>query len=312
MLEVMSLSLLVDLGQGLGMLSAGPALFQGGVFALVCYLVLAGAELERIARAWEYAAPPVTTRGALLRMLVHALLFLGFGAWTTELTHPFREAPPRHWEIGIWILLACGVVGSAVLVTNHPRLLVRIVRRTWRRLVASLLLGGVLAACGGRFNELWLKGHEPAMRIIQGLLAWNPGDPIYLHAASGDPVIGTRQLVLQVTPACSEYHALLAFWLLGGVFAWVNRRALRPFRFLAGIAIGSILMYTINAVRIYGLIQVGLCRQPDDAVALAHSRVSQIAFLVLAALWLVVIYRPRRSVRGLPAGAPRAGREPGA
>jgi exosortase/archaeosortase family protein len=52
------------------------------------------------------------------------------------------------------------------------------------------------------------------------------------------------------------------------------------------VLLGTVLVYLLNAVRIYGLVVAGTLLSPRASVSLAHSRISGIGFLGVMVLLL--------------------------
>jgi exosortase/archaeosortase family protein len=149
--------------------------------------------------------------------------------------------------------------------------------------LAALSLGGVFALLSPWALACWPPLSRPALALGRTLLDWTHPGALGGVSAAGCPYLGTPGLVVLVTPQCSEMDALLAFWLLGGAALAARHREVRPWRALTAAVAGTAFFYLLNAVRLYGLVLVALEVSPEACVRLAHSRLSQLAFLGLTA-----------------------------
>src|SRR5262249_22143710 len=100
----------------------------------------------------------------------------------------------------------------------------------------------------------------------------------------GFPVLGNRRLLLLVTPQCSELEAITALWLLCGAVVCSRWGDLHKTRAVIALLVGTAVLYLLIALRIYGLVVVGIAFSPNVCVSLAHSRIGSIFFLGFAAL----------------------------
>ena len=187
-------------------------------------------------------------------------------------------------EAALWAVLALAVTVTAFLACNgvtpdgsKPRLPV-----SWG--FAALVLGGAFALTVPPVQACWPSVCGPAMVIDRELTAPDLRRGAERSGAAGYPIIGTRRARLLVTPQCSEIEAILAFWLLCGAALATRLADVRPWRAAVVAVVGAAFLYVLNAVRIYGLVVVANQVSPEMCVRLAHSRVSQLAFLILTAL----------------------------
>jgi exosortase/archaeosortase family protein len=108
------------------------------------------------------------------------------------------------------------------------------------------------------------------------------------------PVLGTRRLLVLVTPECSGLDALAAFWLLPAAAVIGRWREVRKARLTLVLVLGTALLYLLLAARLYGLVVVGISVSPRACVSLAHSRLGWALSLGVAAALLSLTLRPPR------------------
>jgi exosortase E/protease (VPEID-CTERM system) len=116
------------------------------------------------------------------------------------------------------------------------------------------------------------------------MLAWLLLRPFVpgVIADPGNMMLGTRGFSVEVAPACSGYEGIgliLAFtigWL------WFLRREWRFPRALLLIPFGVAAIWIFNAVRVAGLVMIGIAGSPDIAMHGFHSHAGWIAFNVVA------------------------------
>jgi exosortase/archaeosortase family protein len=206
-----------------------------------------------------------------------------------------------------WLLLA-GAVGLTSFLTFFPlRLLCSWAWRCRTKVLLAAGLGGCLALVTPWAQGLWPRVAGPTLAMDRALLARTYGHGITGQTWEGVPVVGTKRLLLLVTPGCSEMDAMAAFWLLAAAVLCARWREVRKVRLALALLLGTALLYLLNAARIYGLVVVGTSLSPKVAVSLAHSRIGGGLFLGVAAALLSLILRPRLG-QAPPAGGPsRAG-----
>jgi len=105
----------------------------------------------------------------------------------------------------------------------------------------------------------------------------------------GLPAFGTSQFEVEIAPACSGYEGLsLIIILLGGYF-FLQRKALRMSRALLLIPIAGLMMFLLNAIRIFILVAIGHYWSPQLAIDGFHSVAGWLNLLLtfIAALFIL-------------------------
>jgi exosortase E/protease (VPEID-CTERM system) len=142
-----------------------------------------------------------------------------------------------------------------------------------------LVLGVGACALAAYATPIW----NPLARWTL-MLAWLLLRP-FVPGLSADPTamtFGTHRFSVEVAPACSGYEGIgliLAFtvgWL------WFFRREWRFPRALLLIPLGVAAIWIFNAMRVAGLVLIGVAGAPDIAVQGFHSHAGWIAFNVVA------------------------------
>jgi len=303
LIEVMSLTPLVEFTRGPMARAADSLVLAGGILALACfYLMLAGrgSELAQVAQ------PRPRGRAMFFWGLAHAALFAAFFAMSLALdAQQHRDSTPWLLAAG-WLGLGAAVVGSAYLTVLPAKQMFALLRCCSPQFATAALLGVGTILLIPPVRELWPSAQGPLIKVLGVMLDAYPGHAVSFLDPHGWPNVGVHgvkhELVINVTPACSEMDALLAFFLLGGTLWVVRGSELRPMQYAAVLALGAGVLYLLNAARLYAVILVGLSRGgADAAVRFAHSRIGGILFLAVS---LVMLYygarfaqRPQRADR---------------
>jgi exosortase/archaeosortase family protein len=233
--------------------------------------------------------PALESRWIPVRLMLNVFLYAGFFWFTLWLS---RNPDPADsgWPLALlWLAWALGV-GASCFLSFCSWSELAFVRKWPGRLLIACSVGVSLVALTPWIWNLWPWACQPAMRLDQLLLRWSPGEAVFGFNVDGFPVLGTPKLLLLITPQCSELDALLAFWLLCGTMMVARWRTLSLLRCIVVLAIGTVLLYFLMALRLYGLVALGLTVSPRAAVDLAHSRVGSIILLstAIALTWLML------------------------
>ena len=269
------------------LLTGTPVLFPCSL-AIVTAVILFGRDtfLAAVTRTGTRPDRSLTTLA-----IVHALAFGGFLWLTREL---FQV--PTH-VLGGWCLaIAWVIVGLATLSTLA---LSALPMATWRGVFGrggtSLALGlgvGVLAwsAANQAGHVFWHPFGDTTISTVHGLLEWFTGKAVLDPSAF---VTGTDRFTVRVGIGCSGYEGIGLASVLVGTYLWIARERLRfPFALvLFPLAVTS--MWTLNVVRITGLILIGHAGFPDLALGSFHSRVGWILFCVVSLALIALAERSR-------------------
>jgi exosortase/archaeosortase family protein len=282
--EVGALTPFVEFSRGPMALVADGRVCSGLLFSLVVLALLVTPRGTDGAR--PTTATPTHPRRTARRLALHLGIYLGFVVWTVELSrHASPESVPVAIALG-WLLVAATVGGTAFLVFFRLRELGAWVMGSRLPLAVALGCGASLVLVTPWVQGLWARVCPPALAITQTLLRWTFGEGLVGMTAEGIPLLGTRRLVLFVTPQCSELEAIPALWLLGGAVTAVHWREWSRVRVAGALLVGTAVLYLLLAVRLYGLVVAGIEISPKVAVGLAHSRVGDIVFFGLAAAFV--------------------------
>jgi exosortase/archaeosortase family protein len=249
----------------------------GLLLGLVAFLFLSGAELRQALRPGT--APAGRRRGWLA---VNLVLYAAFCLFTVRIADGGAGAA-AGLVAGLWTLLAGAVGGSAFLAFLPARALGRWVAQSGGKAVLALGLGGVFALAIPWAQGLWPRLHGPMVALDAVLLRWTYGDSATATTDQGWPVIGTRKLLVLVTPQCSELESPAALWLLAGTVLLARRRQLRPRKAVGLLVAATAGVYVLLALRLYALVVAGIQVSPATCVSLAHSRIGGLFFLAVAA-----------------------------
>jgi exosortase/archaeosortase family protein len=269
-LEVAALTPFVEFTGGPLAYLADSRICTGLLFALVAFLLLAGGRI-RDAGAGSFRRSPRW-------LAVHLGLYGGFFLLTLWLARGGGSGTPV-WAAVVWGLLVLGVGLSGILAFQRPRVVATWARQFHLEIGMALGLGVALVLLTPLARSLWPQVYGPALAIDEVLLEWTYGEGLAGRTREGYPVVGTRQLLLIVTPQCSELDALAAFWLLGGAVLLSRWRSASKVRSALVLLLGAGLLYLLNSIRLYGLVVLGIAASPNLCVGLAHSRISWLLFL---------------------------------
>jgi exosortase/archaeosortase family protein len=261
------------------------------LFALVAFLFLAGGATGRQFPPAGASRPGRALAWLSANLALYAVFFLynvglegGLGRWL-----------PPSVAVPAWLLLAGAAGLTSFLAFFPPRLLWSWAWRCRTKALLAAALGGCLALITAWVQGLWPRVAGPTLSLDRVLLARTYGQAVSGQTWDGVPVVGTRRLLLLVTPGCSEMDALAAFWLLAAAVLCARWREVRKVRLALVLPLGTALLYLLNVARIYGLAVVGTSVSPKVCVSLAHSRIGGALFLAVTAVLLSFTLRPRRS-----------------
>ena len=141
-------------------------------------------------------------------------------------------------------------------------------------------------------QQIWRHVFTPTIKTTEQLLQRSGYQHVIatVSGRSGNPVIGALDggVVLEVTPACAEMESLAAFGLLGFALLVAGWFQVRRLRLCLILVLGIGLLYLLNAVRLFFLIDLAArYSNADIAVSLAHSRLSGVFFLGISLLILL-------------------------
>ncbi len=276
LVEVAALTPVVEFSGGPMAYVANARVCSGLLFAAVVFLFLASKKFSRfeVGASWW-------GRGALWLAANLGLFGLLFGATLHQAnSHPGSVG----WIVAAgWTLLALGVGLTAVLAFFPFRPVLAWVKKCRVQMGTALGLGMALILLAPWAQGFWANLHRPAVTLNRWLLQCTYQDSLAEISREGWPVLGTRRLLLLVTPQCSELEAIAAFWLLAAAVVATRWRELRKGRVAFFLVLGTGLLYVLIALRIFGLLVLGMHVSPKVCVAVAHSRIGSILLVGIAA-----------------------------
>jgi hypothetical protein len=236
-----------------------------------------------------------------IHLILYVILFQ-FSVRSSDNTSP---AALSWLAAAAWVLLAAGVGFTAILIFFPWRMVAAWAQQRRGTILTSAALGAAVAVLGPWFQSWWPVLSGPALAVNHQLLQWVYGEAIAAMTSQG-AVLGTRRLYLLVTPGCSALDALAGFWLLAAVIVIPGWRDLHKTYLTFGLALGTVCLYALLALRLFVLVLVGTEISPKVCVGVAHSQITGIAILgfdiaLLACLCRWCRRRPNDSVT--PAGS---------
>jgi hypothetical protein len=253
------------------------------LFALAAFSLLAG---ERVRR--NLMMSPFNGRSFVFYLAFNCLLYVFFFQYTLSL-----DQGSSWGGVVVWALAAVTVGMTAFLTFYSLQSLTSLMVSSPIQVLGATAIGVALGFGSPWFQSLWPAVCGPALTMDRVLLraTYGAGEAVTGRNGNGFPLLGTGRLLLLVTPQCSELEAIPALWLLGAAAAFVRWRILRKLRWALLLVGGTILFYLLIAVRLFGLIVIGMNSSVQVAVNLAHSRISGMLFLVLAVLFVAAALR---------------------
>lgn len=268
---------------------AGPELISLALFSMTLFLLLAGDQLLQL-------LPVRPQLERLLWLVVNVAGFWLLFEFTAQLYRSQRIGDVGVQRPLIWLTLVAVVGLAAVFVFIPPGVFVTWIAKSLNKAFVSLAVGVALLWLTPQVQQTWLRTNGPAIEIAGRLLqvAGHTHVVQTTDKASGHPYLGAADanVILRVTPHCAEMESLFAFLLLGCAVMLYSSARIRYRRLLLVIFIGFALLYVINAVRLFFLVEIASQNSsPNLAVSLAHSRLSGILFLAISAL-IMITTRP--------------------
>jgi len=229
-------------------------------------------------------------RAVNLRWLAIHLFLIGCFVWITLLLHTKPHSHSVSWLLAFgWFALGAAVAISVLRAFLSFSSLWNFVRRYALQASVAAAVGVSMLLLITPTRNLWTHVDDPGLTFLAVMLDVYPGNANINTTTYRWPIVGTKQLSLIVTPACSELESLVAFLLLGGTL-WVARaEQLSAWRYIVFLSVGLLLSFSLLFVRLYLLVLLG--QWASDAyvsVNLAHSRIGTL-LLMLCSLLMVYL-----------------------
>ncbi|HEX3695408.1 MAG TPA: exosortase E/protease, VPEID-CTERM system [Polyangia bacterium] len=213
-------------------------------------------------------------------LLAHLLCFAGLGVVSAAV---FRDdgMAPRHATALVvgWLALLAATVVSWSLTILPPRRIPGLTRTYAPALALSLAVGLGAAGVGKLSQGLWL----PLRRVTFGLSSLLLH--LFVRQVIVDPAklaFGTRGFVVDIAPQCSGYEGVGLTWVFLLAALWLFRDRLRFPRALWLLAIGTVVPFIANIVRLVALVLVGAFISPEIGAGGFHSYAGTLLFCGVA------------------------------
>jgi exosortase E/protease (VPEID-CTERM system) len=231
--------------------------------------------------------------------LGHLLTFAVFAQLTSLVVERNLATSPRAEG---WVLLWAAAGSASLLCLGAAA-----IQGIGFEVVLAAGAGGLGAwVAGGSTMQLWGVFGRWTLAVVHTLLNCLFTDVIY---QPGDSIIGVGSFTVQILPACSGYEGVGLTWVFLGIYLWYYREELRwPWALLI-LPIGTVLVWTANAVRITALVALGVWISPDVALGGFHSVAGVLIFNCITLGLVAVTQRSQFLARP---SAPSAGRNPAA
>jgi exosortase E/protease (VPEID-CTERM system) len=229
--------------------------------------------LERISE-W-----PVGTGIAWRWLLAHVAAILLFAGLTSILFENRLQGVAADILVVGWVATGAAAVVLAACAFLPAAFWRAVLRGTGDVWAYVLVLGGGACALAAYATPIW----NPLARWTL-LLAWLLLRP-FVPGVSADPksmIFGTPGFSVQVAPACSGYEGIGLILAFTAGWLWFFRREWRFPRALLLIPLGVAAIWIFNAVRVAGLVLIGVAGAPGIALQGFHSHAGWIAFNVVA------------------------------
>jgi exosortase E/protease (VPEID-CTERM system) len=210
----------------------------------------------------------------------HVAFILLFAGLTFLL---FEDRPPSLWGANL-LVVGWVAAGAAALV---PAAYAFFPRTFWKEVLRGtgdawayvLTLGAGACAMAAYATPIW----SPLARWTLWL-AWFMLRPFVpgVMADPGKMTFGTPGFTIEVAPACSGYEGIGLILAFTTAWLWFFRREWRFPRALLLIPAGVATIWIFNAMRVAGLVLIGVDGAPDIALQGFHSHAGWIAFNVVA------------------------------
>jgi exosortase/archaeosortase family protein len=254
---------------------AHPLTINGVFFGTVLFLLLASDGLN----AWSQPHKPLRDLSWFVVNLSSYYVLFRYTLWLQELS---TRGDVGWSQAALWTPVAL-LVGASAWLTFYPlRQLRAWLVLCWEKAIGVTIITLTLILLTPEIRKLWHFISWPVANFTLWLLRLAGYQHLYLaQARNGNPIVGaTDAVILEVTPFCAEMESLAAFILLGGALLIAGWKEIHRLRLTVILLLGLALLYTLNAVRLFLLIDVGARMQSSQvSVDLAHSRLSNVAFL---------------------------------
>jgi exosortase E/protease (VPEID-CTERM system) len=261
-----------------------------GLAFAAALLVFAGMDIP--SRPVHASDPAWTSRGWLVYLVGHLALlalFAGCTAWVLEGDLPSNSRWPVGWVIG-WAAAGLATFALWLAALVPPALWVPQVQRSYRALLAGLLVGVAAWLAGLMTSAGWQLLSHATLRAVHSLLSLLGVSTVY---QPGDLVVGTPVFLVEIGEPCSGCEGIGLTAVLLGAYLWWYRGELRFPRVLLVFPLGMALIWLANVVRISALVCLGTWVSPSLALGGFHSAAGWILFTTVALGMVATVQQSR-------------------
>jgi exosortase E/protease (VPEID-CTERM system) len=212
-------------------------------------------------------------------LLAHVAAILLFAGLTSLLFENRLQGVAADILVVGWVVAGATAVVLAALAFLPATFWRAVLRGTGDVWAYVLVLGVGACVLAAYATPIW----NPLARWTL-MLAWLLLRP-FVPGVSADPrsmIFGTPGFSVQVAPACSGYEGIGLILAFTAGWLWFFRREWRFPRALLLIPLGIAAIWVFNAVRVAGLVLIGVAGAPGIALQGFHSHAGWIAFNVVA------------------------------
>jgi exosortase E/protease (VPEID-CTERM system) len=211
--------------------------------------------------------------------LGHVGLAALFAGLTTVVLDRQLSAESSFGLTALWLLVGASALGTSA-VAFMPVAFWTLLARSTREVVAFGALVGIGAFAFGRVTvNAWPPLSHATMDVVYVLL--QPVVPL-LSANVATLTIGNPDFQVQIAAQCSGTQGLGLMLAFLAAWLWFHRAEWRFPHALVMLPVGLGAIWTLNCLRVAGLILIGIAGAPDVAVGGFHSQAGWVAFNAVA------------------------------
>lgn len=216
-------------------------------------------------------------------LFAHITLILIF-YWLTSILF---EAIPKgiivdaelvNLTIAGWLVTGIGALMLLLFSITPPFCWLRFIRQQHKKLLASILAGGLIWLLGQFSQQAW----QPLANLTFWLSFYSL-KMVYPEVVFdvSKKLLGTPSFQVFISPECSGYEGMGLIVVFLSIYIWVTRKELRFPQVYFLFPLGIIAIWLLNALRIVVLIAIGSSFSPKIAAGGFHSNAGWITFVVI-------------------------------
>ena len=211
--------------------------------------------------------------------LAHFAAIVTFAGLTSVLFENQLAGFPADLLVVVWVAMGAAAVVLGAFAFLPPAFWREMLRGTGDVWAYVLVVGAGACALAAYATPVW----SPLARWTL-TLAWVLVRP-FVPGVTANPAamtFGTHTFSVEVAPACSGYEGIGLILAFTTGWLWFFRGEWRFPRALLLIPVGVATIWFFNAVRVAGLVLIGVAGAPEIAIQGFHSHAGWIAFNVVA------------------------------